>query len=227
MKSCLQRPQLWNVTKTTPIRSGRVSLPYAIPRCSRGFWRDPVPPFLLSVDNRATTAEINNKIQRSSAVGHIPSVIVRRRHSKEHISGAPPLHILRLRSPHSSRPRKPHPWWPRPSPGTSSNPWWPWTFLSRLATAAARERRTPGLGGRKKGRGAKGTGYWASLWLHERRIVLVAALTRQATLRLLESFWGLVCRVDCQRATGYLPISLRTGSGLEVGTVSRDGRFGH
>lgn len=168
-----------------------------------------------------------DKQQDSTVVGRIPSVIARRRHSKaEHVSGAPPLHILRLRSPHSSRPRKPHPWWPRSSPGTFSNPWWPWTFLSRLATAAARERLTPGLGGRKKEGGQR---YWASLWLHERRIVLVAALTRQATLRLLESFWGLVCRVDCQRATGYLPISLRTGSGFEDGTVSRsrEGRFGH
>lgn len=75
MKSCLQRPRLRNVTKTTPIRSGRVSLPYAIPRCSRGFWRDPVPPSSPSVDNRATTAQINNKIQRSSVASPASSPV--------------------------------------------------------------------------------------------------------------------------------------------------------
>ncbi|KAH7015673.1 hypothetical protein EDB80DRAFT_679605 [Ilyonectria destructans] len=201
MKSCLQRPRLGNVTKTTPIRSGRVSLPYAIPRCSRGFWRDRIPPSSPSVDNRATTAEINNKIQRTSVASPASSSVAG---AAQQSTLAAHLHstfsdsVLRTHQGPISRIRGGLAF------AGASQPWWPQTFLSRLATAAARTRRTPGLGGKKRGRGANVTGYWASLWLHERRIVLVAALTRQATLRLLESFWGLVCRVDCQRATGYL-----------------------
>lgn len=211
MKSCLQRPRLWNVTKTTPIHSGRVSLPYAIPRCSRRLWRDPISPSSPSVDNRATTAEINNKIQRPSVVSPASSSV----------AGAAQQSTLaaHLYSTFSDSVLRTH-------QGPISRIRGGLTFAGGFSTRGGLGPSCPvspqpphaRAGREKRGRGANVTGYWASLWLHERRIVLVAALTRQATLRLLESFWGLVCRVDCQRATGYLSHYVQ-GLGLGLNLV--------